>query len=112
METIKLSKKRIVELNINDEEFIATLDNYTIEHFQTQNKKGLLKAFESVQDGDISVMIQLLGSMIRYKKNGKIVGVNFLNQFDVMQIIEYLSPVIGELFTDNLPDEKDEGEGK
>ncbi len=112
MEKIALSKKRIVELTINDKEYIATLDNYTILHFQMTTKKGFLDAISDLQGGDITIVSQLLASLIRDKETGKIVGLDFINQFDFMEVLEHLSPVIGELVDNNLPEAKDESEGK
>ncbi len=76
MKSIHLGKKKIVELTINDVEYIAALDNYAIDHFQKHNKKGFLSALEDVKKDNISVLIQLLGSIIREKKNGRILGAN------------------------------------
>ncbi len=112
MKSIHLGKKKIVELTINDVEYIAALDNYAIDHFQKHNKKGLLTAIEELKDNNMTTMIQLLGSIIREKKTNKIVGVYFLKQFDTFDILNNLTPIIGELFQDNMPEASDEDEKK
>ena len=63
MQSIHLGKKKIVELTINDMECIATLDNYAIDHFQKNNKKGLLNALDEMKDYNITTIMQLLGSL-------------------------------------------------
>ena len=103
MEKIHLGKKRIVELEINGRKCVATLDNYAIDHFQVTNGKGLLKDIEGIQNHNISSIIALLGSVIRDKKTNKPVGVNYFKQFDTMDIIYTLMPVLTELIPDNLP---------
>lgn len=109
METIQLSKKKIVEININGVECIAVFDNLTIENFQKTNKKGLLKVYEDMEkaqkNGSIPIteVIQLLGSIIREKKSNKILGYQYFNQFDSMEVIKNLSPVINKVVPSNLP---------
>ena len=112
MISMHLCKKRIVELNINGNDYIATLDNYAIDHFQKHNKKGLLKAIDELGHDNITVMIELLGSLIREKKTNRIVGVKFIRQFDVFDVITSLSPVLTELFAENLPQAEDESQKK
>ena len=112
MKSIHLGKKKIVEFAMNDIEYIATLDNYAIDHFQKHNKKGLLSAMEEMKKENITVIIQLLGSMIREKKTNRIIGVNYLKQFDTFDILYALTPVLSELFPDNLPEASDNSEKK
>ena len=118
MEVIQLRKKSVVELEINGEEFIATLDNYSIDHFQKTNKIGLLKFYENLNKAqetgrvDLTQILQLLGSLIRYKKTNKPVGVNFLNQFETMEVINMLTPVLNKVMGANLPKATDEEEKK
>ena len=112
MISMHLGKKRIVELNINGVEYIATLDNYAIDHFQKHNKKGLLKAIDELGHDNITSMIELLGSLIREKKTNKIVGIEFVKQFDVFDTITHLSPVLTELFAENLPEATEEEQKK
>lgn len=103
MEKIHLGKKRIVELEINGKECIAALDNYAIDHFQVTNRRGFLKAIEGVQNHNITSIIALLGSIIRDKKTNKPLGEKYFKQFDTMDIVSSLLPVITELIPDNLP---------
>ena len=112
MISMHLGKKRIVELNINGVEYIATLDNYAIDHFQKHNKKGLLKTIDELGHDNITSMIELLGSLIREKKTNKIVGIEFVKQFDVFDTITHLSPVLTELFAENLPEATEEEQKK
>ncbi len=112
MQSIHLGKKKIVELTINDMECIATLDNYAIDHFQKNNKKGLLNALDEMKDYNITTIMQLLGSLIREKKTNRILGKNYFNQFDTMDVLNFLMPVITEIFPDNLPEAKNDDEKK
>nr|DAG47427.1 MAG TPA: hypothetical protein [Caudoviricetes sp.] len=112
MEKIHLGKKRIVELEINGRKCVAALDNYAIDHFQVTNKKGLLKALEDIQNHNMTSILTLLGSVIRDKKTNKPVGEKYFRQFDTMDIINSLMPVITELIPDNLPQAANEKEKK
>ena len=112
MQSIHLGKKKIIEFTMNDMECIATLDNYTIDHFQKHNKKGLLRAMDEVRKDNVTVIIQLLGSMIREKKSNRILGINYLKQFDTFDILASLTPVLTELCPDNLPVASDNSEKK
>ena len=112
MKSIHLGKKKIIEFTMNDMECIATLDNYAIDHFQKHNKKGLLNAMEEMKKENVTVIIQLLGSMIREKKNNRIVGEKYLKQFDTFDILSALTPILTELFPDNLPTASNDSEKK
>ena len=118
MEVIHLKKKSIVELEINGEEFIATLDNYAIDHFQRHNKIGLLNFYETMKNGekdgtvDLTQIIKLLGSLVRYKDTNRIVGAKFFDEFDTIAVVSSLTPVIAEAFGNNLPEASNEAEKK
>ena len=118
MEVINLKKKSVVEIEINGQEFVVALDHHAINHFQKTNKKGLLSIYSSMEDAkktgnlDLETIIELLGSMIRYKSNGKIVGTKWLEQFDSFAILEHLTPVLMKVLGANLPPAKDESEKK
>ena len=112
MQTIHLGKKKIIELNINGMDCVAVLDNYSIDHFQKNNKRGLLSALDSLKQEDMTTIIQLLGSIIREKKTNKILGAKYLKQFDTLDIIAGLFPVITEIFPDNLPEPSKNSEKK
>lgn len=107
---IKLSKKKVIELTINNKECVAALDNLAIDHFQRTNKIGLLKALEELKNYNITSILKLLGSCIREKKDNKILGYGYFKQFDSLETVTALMPVIKELFPDNLPEPKDESE--
>lgn len=118
MEVINLKKKNVVEININGEECIVTLDHHSINHFQKINKKGLLSIYAAMEETkktgnlELETIIQLLGSMIRKKKTDEIVGARWLEQFDSFSILEHLTPVLMEVLGANLPEAKDESEKK
>lgn len=112
MHSIHLTKKKVVPVEINGMECVAVLDNYSIDHFQRTNRKGLLKAFEEMKNENITSIMQLIGSLIREKKTNRILGVQYFKQFDFIGVIEHLSPVIQELVPENLPEPKEEKEKK
>lgn len=118
MEVINLKKKTIVEVDINGLECICTLDNTAIDHFQRTNKEGLLKFYDKLQKAEktgsveITPVIKLLGSMLREKKTGRILGENYLKQFDSMDVLTHLSPLLQKAFTTNLPEAKTKTEKK
>lgn len=118
MEVINLKKKTIVEVNINGIECVCTLDNATIDHFQRSNKEGLLKFYDKLQKAEktggveVTPVIKLLGSMLREKKTGRFLGENYLKQFDSMDVLTHLSPLLQKAFSTNLPEPKRENEKK
>ena len=118
MEVINLKKKNIVEVNINGEDFIVTLDHHSINHFQKTNKRGLLDIYKNMDvannDGsfDLEIILQLLGSMIKHKETNRIVGTKWLEQFDSFAILEHLTPILMKVMGENLPEAKDESEKK
>lgn len=106
MKSITLNKKKIVELNIGEIECIATLDTLAINHFQITNNIGLLKAMKKMKNKDLNIIYRLLCSLIREKESNKILGYEFFKDYDDLDVIEQLMPVIDEIFPDNLPEAK------
>lgn len=115
---IHLKKKTVIPVEINDRECILTIDAETIDHFQRTNNVGMLKFYERMSNqqktGKVEVkpIIKLLGSILRDAKTNKILGIQFLSQFDDFSIIQYLSPLLAEIFSDNMPIAKEESEKK
>ncbi len=112
MKSITLNKKKIVELNIGGIECIATLDTLAINHFQITNNIGLLKAMKKMKNKDLNIIYKLLCSLIREKESNKILGYEFFKDYDDLDVIEQLMPVIDEIFPDNLPEAKKKEETK
>ena len=115
---IHLKKKTVIPVEINGRECILTIDAETIDHFQRTNNVGILKFYERMvnqqKTGKIEVKptIKLLGSIIRDANTNKILGTQFLSQFDDFSILQYLSPLLSEVFGDNMPTAKDDNEKK
>lgn len=115
---IHLKKKTVIPVEINNRECILTIDAETIDHFQRTNNVGMLKFYERManqqKNGKIEVkpIIKLLGSIIRDANTNKILGTQFLSQFDDFSILQHLSPLLSEVFSDNMPMAKDESEKK
>lgn len=115
---IHLKKKTVIPVEINDRECILTIDAETIDHFQRTNNVGMLKFYGRManqqKNGKIEVkpIIKLLGSIIRDANTNKILGTQFLSQFDDFSILQHLSPLLSEVFSDNMPMAKDESEKK
>ena len=57
--------KTIIDVEINGESYIATVDIKTIMHFKKENNRSFLSATQSLVDMDDVTIIQLLGSVIR-----------------------------------------------
>lgn len=118
MNVVHLRKKTVVPLEINGVDYVVVLDNYSIDHFQRTNKEGLLKFYDKLkkqeETGEIEItpVQKLLGSLIREKKGNKIVGEKFLSQFETMDVLKYLSPVLHQAFGNNMPDAKNSDEKK
>ena len=112
MEIINLSSRKQIEMNINGKECVMSLALKNIQHFQDSNKIGLQQALDKMQNGDITVMLTLIYSMISDKKTGKILGAKFFKDFDEIEIIEALSPSLQTLFNKEMPEAKNEAEKK
>lgn len=112
MEIINLSNRKQIELNINGKECIMSLSLKNIQHFQDSNKLGLQQALEKMKNGDITVVLSLIYSMISDKKTGKVLGAKFFKDFDEIEIIEALSPSLKTLLNKEMPEAKNEAEKK
>lgn len=112
MKPIYLKKKKVVLVDINNKKCVAALDDLAIDNFQRTNKMGFLNAMKKAEEGDVLVIKRLLASLIRDKKSGQPLGMAYFNQFDNVEVLTYLSPILEELFPDNLPKAKNEDEKK
>ena len=117
METIHLSRKSVKKFKLENKEYIMCLDSMTVRHYQKTYKKGFLKLLEelkaSEQNGEAPIyeILQLLGSCVRHA-TGQPVGMKFLQQFDEFMLVQTLSPLLFDLYEDNLPKAKDDSEKK
>ena len=117
MQTIHLPRKKVKRFKLEDKELMLSIDATSINHFQKANKKGFLKLLEELQEAQqrgeapFYQMIQLLGSCTHYA-NGQPVGVKFFKDYDEMEIIQQLMPMLFELYGDNLPTANGDAEKK
>lgn len=112
MEIINLSNRKQIELNINGKECVMSLALKNIQHFQDANKIGLQKALDKMQNGDLTVILLLIYSMISDKKTGKVLGEKFFKDFDELELIEALSPALQTLISKEMPEAKNNSEKK
>lgn len=111
MQSINLSKKKIINIKINDKDCIMCMDTLAIDHFQRTNKIGLSKALELMKKENTNIVYKLICSFIREKSNNQILGHNYFKQFDDFQMVQVLQPSLIELFED-MPDAKNKSEKK
>ncbi|MDU5262524.1 MAG: hypothetical protein E6176_08860 [Clostridium celatum] len=112
MEIINLANRKEVEVNINGRECVMSLSLKNIQHFQDSNKIGLQSALEKMQQGDLEMILRLIYSMVSDKKTGRVLGAKFFKEFDELEVIEALSPVLTELLNKDMPQAKSESEKK
>ncbi|MDB1931672.1 hypothetical protein PMY12_14845 [Clostridium tertium] len=112
MEIINLANRREVEVLLNGKECVVSLALKNIDHFQEVNKTALTEGLEKMKNGDLKMILKLIYSMISDKKTGKVLGAKFFKDFDEMNIIQALSPVITELINKEMPEAKSESEKK
>lgn len=104
--------KKVVTIDINGEEYIATVDIKTVAHYKKENKTSFLQDIQRVSELDEVAIIQLLGSIIRKSEKANPVGIKFFNDFNPIAIIEAFTPVLIEVLGANMPEAKDESEKK
>ena len=97
MEIINLANRKEVEVNINGTECVISLAVKNINHFQESSKIGLQKALDKMKKGDLNIILKLIYSMVSEKKTGRILGYKFFKDFDEVEIIKELQPIIMEL---------------
>lgn len=112
MEIINLANRREVEVLLNGKECVVSLALKNIDHFQESNKTALTEGLEKMKNGDLKMILKLIYSMVSDKKTGKVLGDKFFKDFDEMNIIQALSPVITELINKEMPGAKSETEKK
>ena len=112
MEFINLANRKEVEVNINGTECVISLAIKNINHFQESSKIGLQKALDKMKKGDLNIILKLIYSMVSEKKTGRILGYKFFKDFDEVEIIKELQPIIMELLNKDMPQAKNETEKK
>ncbi|MBD7914211.1 hypothetical protein H9660_03540 [Clostridium sp. Sa3CUN1] len=112
MEIINLANRKEVEVNINGTECVISLAIKNINHFQESSKIGLQKALDKMKKGDLNIILKLIYSMVSEKKTGRILGYKFFKDFDEVEIIKELQPIIMELLNKDMPQAKNETEKK
>ena len=112
MEIINLANRKEVEVNINGKDCIMSLAVKNISHFQNNNPCGLQKALEKMEQGDLEIILKLIYSMVSDAKTKKVLGYKFFKDFDELQIIDALSPVVKELLNKDMPEAKSDSEKK
>lgn len=112
MEIINLANRKEVEVNINGTECVISLAVKNINHFQESSKIGLQKALDKMKKGDLNIILKLIYSMVSDKKTGRVLGYKFFKDFDEMEIIQALQPIIMELLNKDMPQAKSETEKK
>ena len=111
MEVINLSKKKVIPILINNVECVAVLDNTSIDHFQRANKVEFLQGLEAMQTNEIAGIKRLIGSVVREKKTNRILGAKYFNEFNDLEIIAYMTPILEQLLP-NLPQPNGKNEKK
>ena len=104
--------KKVLDITIGEEKFIATVDIKTIVHYKEKNKSSFLQDIKKVAEMDELTIIQLLGSIIRKSEKSNPVGASFFNQFNPIAVIEQFSPVLIEVMGYNMPQAINEDEKK
>ncbi len=111
MSKFKLNKT-VLEVDINGEDYIATVDMTTIVHYKKNNKESFLMATQRVSDMDEETIIKLLGSIIRKSDKSEPVGFKFFKDFNPIAIVEAFTPVLVEALGVNMPEAENEEEKK
>ncbi len=104
--------KTIIDVEIDGEMYIATVDIKTIAHFKKKNKTSFLSAVQSLSELDELATIKLLGSVIRKSEQSEPVGAEFFNNYNPLAVIEALAPVLVEAMGTNMPEAEGEQEKK
>ncbi len=104
--------KTMIDVEINGETYIATVDIKTIAHFKKKNKTSFLSAVQSLSELDELATIKLLGSVIRKNEKAEPVGAEFFNDYNPLAVIEVLAPVLVEAMGTNMPEAEGEEEKK
>lgn len=112
MEIINLSNRKEVEVNINGTECVVSLTLKNITHFQENNKMGLQKALDKLKNGDLNIILKLIYSMVSDKKTGRVLGYKFFKNFDEVEVIKALQPIIKRLINKEMPEAKNASEKK
>lgn len=104
--------KVVLELEIGEESYIATVDVKTVAHYKKENKSSFLQDIQKVGEMDEEVIIKLLGSIVRKSEKSAPVGVKFFEQYNPLAVIEKFTLVLVEVLGLNMPKATNEAEKK
>ena len=71
--------KVVLELEIGEEDYIATVDVKTVAHYKKENKSSFLQDIQKVGEMDEEIIIKLLGSIVRKSEKSAPVGVKSIS---------------------------------
>ncbi|WP_111930467.1 hypothetical protein [Clostridium tertium] len=112
MEIINLATRKEVEVLLNGKECIVSFTVKNIRHFQETNNLGIQVALEKMENGDLEMILKLIYSMVSDKKTGRVLGQKFFKDYDDIDIIQAISPVITKVINKEMPEAKSESEKK
>ncbi|MGG7143602.1 hypothetical protein ACQPVP_09065 [Clostridium nigeriense] len=104
--------KVVLELEIGEENYIATVDVKTVAHYKKESKSSFLQDIQKVGEMDEEVIIKLLGSIVRKSEKSTPVGVKFFEQYNPLAVVEQFTPVLVEVLGLNMPEATNEAEKK
>ena len=104
--------KVVLELEIGEENYIATVDVKTVAHYKKENKSSFLQDIQKVSELDEEIIIKLLGSIVRKSEKSAPVGVKFFEQYNPLAVVEQFTPVLVEVLGLNMPEATNEAEIK
>lgn len=104
--------KVVLEIQIGEEDYIATVDVKTVGHYKKENKASFLQDVQKIADMDEIAIIKLLGSIIRKSEKSNPVGIKFFDQFNPLAVVEMFTPVLVEVLGLNMPEAEEGSEKK
>jgi len=104
--------KVILELEIGEEDYIATLDIKTVAHYKKENKSSFLQDIQKVSELDEEAIIKLLGSIVRKSEKSNPVGAKFFERYNPLAVIEMFTPILVQTLSLNMPEATVEAEKK
>lgn len=111
MDVINIGKRKQEEFILNDREVVMSLAVKNIQDFQDKHG-SLTKALDEMKKENIEVILHLIYSMLSDKKTGKILGKKYVEQFDELELLNSLTPLVHQIVGTELPTAKTETEKK
>ena len=104
---------KVKKIKLDETDYLLTMDMRTIRYYKEFTGGSFLKAISKMDELDEDILFPMMGGMLRdVDAPGEPLGVECLENYDPIGLINYMTPYLFELINASMPKEKGGKPGK